>query len=66
MYLVWVLFNNSDVNRHFLDNKIKKYTVLVINGIKKLVLIGAGCGNENGNIIMFFFFKKSLHYMWID
>lgn len=34
---------------------MKKYTVLAINGIKKLVLIGAGWGNENGNVIFFFF-----------
>lgn len=55
MDLVWILFNNSDVSKHFLDNKMKKYTVLAINGIKKFVLIGAGWGNENGNVIMFFF-----------
>lgn len=54
MDLVWILFNNSDVSKHFLDNKMKKYTVLAINGIKKFVLIGAGWGNENGNVIMFF------------
>lgn len=64
MDLVWILFNNSDVSKHFLDNKMKKYTVLAINGIKKFVLIGAGWGNENGNVIMFF--KKNVLILHVD
>ena len=44
------LCNKSDVKRSFLRQSNKNCTVLVVNGIKKLVLTGDGWGNENGNV----------------